>query len=276
MSTPTDNNKNTTIPVPEAPKRKFTTIEQVFNEATGKDVALVQDNEIYYLVLNRKDNTVNLQMIKQINECLDQLEKTKGPACLVTLGTDQVAFSTGFDSEVWAQGVKQRYQIALLFQRLMSRILTLPIPTCCVYTGHAFSAGLFLGLVHDFRMMKENKAQIALSDLKVGGAIPPAYGITLRNLLNPEASRLLIYGGSYKGPQAKKLKVVDKLYKDNDDLITKISLFAKEFSKQGDKRGALAEIKTNLHWEIKNALDTKGLSFGVIKNQLNYEPQPKL
>lgn len=156
----------------------------------------------------------------------------------------------------------------------MARFLTLAIPTCCVFTGHATSVGFFLGLCHDFRMMKEQKAYIAIVDLKQGGALPPAYGTAMRNLLNPEAARLLIYGGSYKGPQSKKLRIVDKLYKDNDDLFTKISLFAKEFSFHGKERIALKEIKLNLHWEVQNDLKNKGLSFGIIKNKLgNYEPK---
>ena len=48
-------------------------------------------------------------------------------------------------------------------------------------------------------MMKESKVHIGLADLKVGGALPQAYGVTLRNLLNPEAARLIVYGGLYKG-----------------------------------------------------------------------------
>ena len=64
----------------------------------------------------------------------------------------------------------------------------------------------------------------------MGGTLAPAYGIALRHLLTPEAARLLIYGGTYKAAQAKKLKAVDRTYRDKDDMFTKISLFAKEMA----------------------------------------------
>ena len=67
-------------------------------------MALVKDGAIYYLVLNQENNLIDFGIIKQINDCLDELEKTTGAACLITIGSGEKIFSTGFNLKMWASG----------------------------------------------------------------------------------------------------------------------------------------------------------------------------
>ena len=92
------------------------TLEQIFAKASekGTDVTLVNDGPIYYMVLSRPDNTFNFDSIKAINSCLDEVEKTTGVACLVTIGTGDRMFSTGFDLTMWATGILPQWQSILL------------------------------------------------------------------------------------------------------------------------------------------------------------------
>jgi len=68
---------------------------------------------------------------------------------------------------------------------------------------------------------------------------------------------------------------VERIYRDKEELMSKISLFAKEMAQAGSHRLALQEIKTNVHWDTYQALMNKGLSHGVIMNRLNFRTEEK-
>ena len=73
-------------------------ISQVIAKAT-KEVDLVKDGNIYYLLLNQGDVdfTFTDKIIIQINAILDEVEKSTGPAVLVTVSAAKKRFSTGFN-----------------------------------------------------------------------------------------------------------------------------------------------------------------------------------
>ena len=85
-----------------------------------------------------------------------------------------------------------------MFTKLLARILIFPMPTMCVFNGHAVAGGLILGLVHDFRIMREEKSFVCLSELNIGITLPPGYAAVVRRQLDPEMWRLLILGKRYK------------------------------------------------------------------------------
>ena len=62
----------------------------------------VFDAPIHYVVLNRKDNNWNYERIGKYLAILDQIEATKGPGIMVTIGTGKKIFSSGFDLKFWA------------------------------------------------------------------------------------------------------------------------------------------------------------------------------
>lgn len=84
----------------------FKSLEEIFSQAEGKDYALVKDNTIYYLVLNRFNNTFTFDFMKFMNAIIDEIEAEEAkPACLVTIGTGEMIFSLGFDLKEWMKGV---------------------------------------------------------------------------------------------------------------------------------------------------------------------------
>ena len=78
-------------------------IEQILKKVT-KEVEVVHDGKIHYLVLNQEgenDFTMNYDVIFKIHECLDEIEKTTGDSMMVTLSTQKKKFMTGFDMGYW-------------------------------------------------------------------------------------------------------------------------------------------------------------------------------
>ena len=108
-------------------------------------------------------------------EVLDQIEKTDGPGVLVTIGTGERHFSTGFDLKYWMKSYDNMYDSIHLFQRLLAKLIAFPLPSLCVFNGTAIAGGYFMGLAHDYRIMHDTKGTICLSELKLGFALPPTY-----------------------------------------------------------------------------------------------------
>jgi len=77
-------------------------LKTVFEKAGTKEVAMVRDGNIFYLVLNRENNLFSTDIINKINTALDELDKHEGEAVLVTIGRGDKFFSTGFDLKFWA------------------------------------------------------------------------------------------------------------------------------------------------------------------------------
>lgn len=59
-------------------------------------IGLIHEGDIFYLVLNRQNNTFDKDSIDTISKYLDVVAEAKGARVLVTLGTGPKFFSTGF------------------------------------------------------------------------------------------------------------------------------------------------------------------------------------
>ena len=78
-------------------------LQDIFNQAGKEPVALVKQGHVFYLVLNSKMNMINLEFCKRINQKLDEVEASEGPAVMVTIASGPKVFSSGFDLKFWAK-----------------------------------------------------------------------------------------------------------------------------------------------------------------------------
>ena len=76
-------------------------LSQVIEKAGKEEMAYVRDGPIHYIVLTRKDNTFNLDRVNRYLAILDEIEASEGPGLLVTMGTGNKIFSSGFDLPYW-------------------------------------------------------------------------------------------------------------------------------------------------------------------------------
>ena len=129
---------------------------------------------MHYVVFTRKDNVWNNEFIKTYLAILDKIEASEGPGVMVSIGTGNKLFSTGFDLDFWASSYDNMTNSIDAFQEIMARVLSFSMPTMCVFNGTAIAGGYLFGLCHDFRIMKDS-ADICLSELKLTLALPPAY-----------------------------------------------------------------------------------------------------
>mmetsp|Transcript_22857 Transcript_22857/g.16168 ORF Transcript_22857/g.16168 Transcript_22857/m.16168 type:complete len:131 (-) Transcript_22857:454-846(-) len=121
----------------------YKTFDQIKKEAGSKDVALIRDKNIYWIVFNRKDTQWDFKTLLPMVEILDILEKCEDNAYVVTISTSPKVFHSGFNTKFWAESVFNVFKTEFLFYKIVERFLKLPMPTLCCITGHCFGGGLF-------------------------------------------------------------------------------------------------------------------------------------
>ena len=182
---------------------------------------------------------------------MDVVEASKGPAVLITIAKGDRIFSTGFDLDYWGSDPSNVFTSLPKFQRILTRLMTLSIPSLCVLNGHAFAAGLQIPLAHDFRIMADGRGKLGLIELKMGIPLMGPFAALIGSTLPVQTCRKLHYGYSYTAKEALKDQIVSELYKDEAELMEKIKQFADFFAPMGQYRKS---IKNNKQYLFKDAL----------------------
>ena len=218
-------------------------------------MGLVEDDTIFYLVLNNGNNMFNDVSIKKWHKMLDRIESTKGPAVLVTIATGDRIFSTGFDLQYWAKEPQNPFKSLPKFQQILARLMTLPIPSIAVINGHAFAAGLQITLAHDFRIMADGRGKLGLIELKMGIPLMAPFSALINSTLPIQTCRKLHYGYSYSAIEALKDQIVSDLYKNEEELTAKIQAFAEQFAPMGQYRKSINNNKKYLFKETLQIME---------------------
>lgn len=205
-------------------------LAQVFEKAGSANISYVYEAPIHYIVLNRKDNTFDGNFLRAYDAILDQIEATKGPGILVTIGTGKKLFSTGFDLDYWCVKYENYAESAALFNQLMARLLEFPIPTLCVFNGSALAGGFLFGLCHDARIMNEAVGNICLSEIKLGIALPLPMMLLVKAKLAPNVCSQLARAIQVLPGDAVRYDLIDSTYLTIGSLEEQITEFTKLYA----------------------------------------------
>ena len=176
------------------------------------------------------------KLIKKMNEFLDVIESSKGPAVMVTLpGKDSKAYSSGFNLMAILAKKHNKVLIPMEMIDLYCRILTLNVPTLAVITGHCIAGGVFLAQCHDRVIMTTNpKFKMQLNESTAGIGMFSVYLTLLKEVLSPRTARTLILGGVVRSKEALELDLVQGLFENHEELKAQVCTFR-------DLRGPLAK-----------------------------------
>lgn len=139
-------------------------------------IELTRDDEVFVLTMADGENRWNTAFVRAFDEALDEVVASAGPAALVTCSASDKFFSNGLDLD-WLRTEGEhrggdRSVFGATFMALMSRIITLPVPTVGAINGHAFGAGLMVALCHDVRIMREDRGFACANEMQLGMKIP--------------------------------------------------------------------------------------------------------
>ena len=123
-------------------------------------------------------NALSAMVLRELNECLNQIEEDETIRALVITGDGEKAFVAGADiselSELDSMGAED---FSKLGQDVFLKIENLKVPVIAAVNGFALGGGLELALACDFIIASEN-AKFGLPECTLG--LIPGFGGTVR------------------------------------------------------------------------------------------------
>ncbi|AHH18701.1 enoyl-CoA hydratase/isomerase family protein [Nocardia nova SH22a] len=197
------------------------------------------------------ENRFHPDWLTALHAIIDEAVASPGPAALVTVG-DGKFYSTGADL-AWGAAHPDRIDRYLTdVQGLLARILTLPMPTVAAVNGHAFGAGAFLTVAHDYRIMRADRGYVCFPGVALGADYARGSIELMRSRMPaPVAHHALVSGRRYGGGAALGAGLVDAIAAESEVLPSAVR-YAEQLA---HTRGpVLAHIKSTLHREAVCAL----------------------
>lgn len=138
-----------------------------------------EENQVAIVTVTREKalNALNQEVLKELSEAFDQVEKYNIKSVILT-GVGDKSFVAGADIAAMKDMTKeQAKEFSAYGSAVFRRIETFPVPVIGAINGFALGGGLELALACDFRVASEN-AIFGLPELSLG--IIPGFGGTQR------------------------------------------------------------------------------------------------
>ena len=203
------------------------------------DLVITQQRDIIFeIVLNRPDkrNALNLALYAAFDDALTQASRASGTRAILIRGEGKV-FSAGIDVSDFLQ-LPQKYGpdwqqrgrlITDEYQRVLTRLERLELPTIALLHGHCLGLAMELALACDLRIAAEG-TKLGLPESRLG-LIPDVGGTTrLTRLVGPARAKELIFTGrQIDAGQAERWGIVNYVV-PAADLLSKGEELAAEIS----------------------------------------------
>ena|ERR1700753_2624902 len=163
------------------------------------------------------------------------------------------------------------------------------MPTIALINGHAFGAGVFLTLAHDYSIQNPSRGYICLPEVDLGIVIPSSIAIMIKTKLpSPQLYRDAVFEGRrYGGPESLKAGIVDAIggldetlkLIDERKLISKATSVALAGLKEDLWRDVLYAFKNqreNVEWRNSIELERTDFQRNTEKRVAEWEKKPKL
>lgn len=211
-------------------------------------VDIRRDGAVFVVSMQAGENRFNRSFLDAWNAALDEVERSAGPAALVTTGSDKF-YSNGLDLS-WIMGPDNPEGGAFISDviRLLGRLLMLPVPTVAAINGHAFAAGAMMALAHDFRVMRGDRGFFCLPEVDIKIPFAPGMSALIGAKLAGNTLRdCVLTGARYGGQECAARGIVDAAVTADEVLTAAISRAAALADKDRATYGA---IKRGLYGEV--------------------------
>jgi enoyl-CoA hydratase/carnithine racemase len=165
-------------------------------------IDLRREGSVFVLTMQALENRFNRPFIDAFNAALDEVEKSSGPAALVTAGQEKF-YSNGLDL-AWlsGKGASEGGSFVSDVLRTLGRVMAFPMITVAAINGHAFAAGGMLALAHDYRVMRSDRGFFCLPEVDIKLPLAPGMTALIHSRLDAAAFRDTILTGARLGGEA--------------------------------------------------------------------------
>jgi len=175
-------------------------------------VNLRKMEEVFVITMEAGENRFNPGFINAMNQALDQIERSSGPAALITIGGEEKFYSNGLDL-AWLMGEGKNEWETFIPEvlKFLGRLMAFPVPTVAAMNGHAFAAGAMLALAHDYRVMRADRGFFCLPEVDIKIPLAPGMNSLIRCRMSPAVFRdTVLTGKRIGGTEAKGMGIVDE------------------------------------------------------------------
>ncbi|XP_046968878.1 enoyl-CoA delta isomerase 1, mitochondrial-like [Vanessa cardui] len=200
----------------------------------GPFVDLRVDNDgISIMTMQRPPvNSLNLDMLKELNESLDEVAKNKSRGLILTSSSPTV-FSAGLDlMEIYKPDLKRIEEFSTMFQDVWIKLFGSNFVTAAAINGHAPAGGCLLAMSCEYRVMVQGKFTIGLNETALGIVASSWFMDTMFHTIPiREAEHALTSARMFSVDEALKVRLIDESATDKTDAINKCKNFIKKFDK---------------------------------------------
>jgi enoyl-CoA hydratase/carnithine racemase len=215
-------------------------------------VRLERHGVVFVLDLGDRENRVDAEFLLGFGAALDEVERESGDCALVTTARGS-HFSNGYDlARLRTLSREAQQDFVAHHERLLARLVLLPVPTLAAIQGHAVGGGALLALAHDWRLMREDRGFFCLPEIDARIPFRPGMAALLRARLPAAVLRdLALSGAKLGGREAAAAGVVDAALPETE-LLPRTLERADALSRK-DRR-TFARMKERLYGDVAAAL----------------------
>jgi enoyl-CoA hydratase/carnithine racemase len=195
--------------------------------------------------LDRGVNAFDNVFVDELHAAFDVVAASGDARGMVTVGSEK-HYSNGFDIDFL--GTLAGDELAAFMQRtlrLLTRLLTFPVPTAAALNGHAFGIGAMLALAHDRRVMRPDRGWFCLPEIDLGMQFHPLMlALVTHRLARPVAEEAILTARRYDGPAAVEAGIAHALA-DVGDLVDAAADLTVPLAGKG--RDIAVALKAQLH-----------------------------
>ncbi|PCI48453.1 MAG: enoyl-CoA hydratase [Moraxellaceae bacterium] len=177
---------------------------------------LEKRNAVFILTMinGAEDNALTIEVVRELNDYLDEVENYQGSAALVLTSSDPKTWCTGMNLKWFAQQKADvMAEFAPLLESTLVRIALLNLPTIACITGNCYGAGAIMACTFDFRLMREDRGRFCISAINQRMPISQTMIEAVKLLPSPHAAQeLTLTGRAYGGIDCLPRNIVDAIY----------------------------------------------------------------
>jgi len=224
---------------------------------------LKREGEVFILTMQGGENRFNPSFIGEMNQALDQVERSTGPAALVTVGGEEKFYSNGLDlGWLMGEGIKEWKNFIPEVLKFLGRVMASPIPTVAAINGHAFAAGAMLALAHDYRVMRADRGFFCLPEVDIKIPLAPGMRALIQSRLTPTVFRdAILTGKRIGGVEAKELGIMDEAVPADQVLPRAV---ARAAALAGKDRRIYGNLKRGMYGEALALLESGEADFSFM------------
>ena len=218
--------------------------------------SLSRSGELLIIDFGDDDNRTSVAWVEAMNDLLDEAteQALRTPTALITTGSAK-HYSNGLDLEHMATITEPEISAYVrTVEGVLGRLLTFPAPTVAAVNGHAFGAGAFALVAHDYAVMRADRGFVCWPEVHLQMVFTPGLMAMIRNLLsNSTAREALTTGRRYGGPDAVAAGFVAEAVA-LDQLMAAASSYGRAHAATAGPN--LGQIKRHLHGDVMDSLAT--------------------